>query len=694
MAITIIVRNNTTSKIYIDDLGIDLDASEVRNLTETFRKEMLYASDDLIDLVSSGDLDVNDGTQYLSISEGLEHLQLMSLDQIRKRQIDDLADVPTKPIGSGEKVLQTDNGINQWVDKPPVINSIDDISGIPEVPTTGDEYLRDYDGLFMWTPSPAVSAMVQARRSTQYSEIPLVWTDFQFDNVDVETHDSVLEFDTITNARILIKEDGLYQIGYHFDVDDQVTTRVRVDDTTILPGSERFYGSETYETNFQGTCANVFYAYITAGSFITLQIMSATTAEYILPQATMIITKLEGITGPPGPAGGILTIEENSIEISNLVNTLNFIGGVSITEDSTSQVTIDVSGLPTELPCVEVLRTIQYDCTTTFVDITFDVTEVESHPTEIYHDDTNTDRIYAVDSGLYCVYYKTQIQSSGSTRRSEARVRINDNDVITSSQGFLNSYQNEIHHMTDIFTVDLAAGDYITLQIRSTTTPVVTFPPTVLGIFKLKGSKGDKGDKGDKGEPGAGGSPNILKNDSVVVANATDINFEGLNITVVDEGSNKATITVTEGSYEPKVIQCVNEDNYNINVDTPIRIDWTTESYKDSDYYTHSNASNPSRIYATNAGLYKVTYTVNYNGDNSRKNVRTRLRINGTTYETVGTAYSYTRTTTDNSGSNVASFLIPLTAGQYFEIMSDRQGSSGTGSLISDESWVIVEFIK
>jgi len=693
----IILKNNTPIDIFIEDLGIQIDSSASLNLLEIFTKEEVSNSDNVLTNVANGNFTVNDGTQDLSISNGIKHVTIQTewedLEEIPPHSLDDHLDVPTKPT-IGDNVLQCDDGTNTWIITPPTINSLDDINGVPTLPTTGDNFLRIKDGIIMWGNSPTSSSVVQIRRSTQYSDIPLSWTDFYFDQTDIETNPNIIEHDDSNKDRILIKEDGLYQIGYHFDFDDQVDARVSLNDTLVINGSERFTGEQGDVNDFQGVCANVFYANLSENDFITLQVMASSSAENIIEQATMIISKMEGVAGSPGPPGGTVEIKDENVQIVEYARTLNFTGGVDITADSTSSVTINISGVPIELPSVEARRTTVYNCTTTFTDITFDQTDVENYPSVIYHDDINTERIYVKEDGIYCIYYKSQMISSGTTRRSEARVQKNDTTTIPSSEGFLNSYQNEIHHITDIFIAELNADDFISLQLRSTTTPVASYPPTVFGIFKLKGSKGDKGDKGDKGEPGSGAAPNIYKDDSLVVANSDAINFEGTNINVTADSTSKVTITVTEGSYTPKVIQCVNEDNYNINNTTPIRIDWTNETYKDSDYYTHSTSSNTSRIYVLNSGLYKITYSVNYSGDNSRKNIRTRIRINGSTYQTIGLSYSYTRNNSNSYGNNNASCLLSLSANDYFEIMADQVGDSGDADLIEDESWVMVEFIK
>jgi len=697
--VAIIAINNTGSRILIEDLGKFIDSSASVDLTDIFEKEEISSSDDLLVYVSSGDITINDGTQDLNISDGIKQITIQTewedLEELPPHALDQHTDVPPKPE-TGETVLQCDDGTNTWIITPPTINSIDDIPGVPEVPASGDNYLRIEDGVIKWGSSPSKSPSVQVRRSTQYSDIPLTWTDFYFDLTDIETYSDVLEHDDVNQDRILIKEKGLYQIGYHFDFDDQVEVRVRINDTTVINGSYRNCGELGDVNDFQGTASNAFFVNLTENDYITMQVMSSSTAENIMIDANLIINKMEGISGVPGPPGGTIQVNDNGTEVVEFANVMNFEGGVDVTADSTSSVTINISGVPEELPAVEARRTTNYNCTTTFTDILFDQTDVENNTDVIYHDNSNTDRIYVEEDGIYCVYYKSQMMATGSTRRSEARVRVNDSDVIPASEGFLNSYQNEIHHITDIFVVELDADDYITLQLRSTSTPVIAYPPSILGIFKLKGSKGSQGDKGEKGDPGSGAAPNIFKDDSLVAGNVEEINFEGDNITVTEDSTSKVTITVDEsGGFTPKIIQCYNTTSVNINQATPQPISWGGEDVKDDDYYSHSNSSNNTRIYADVAGYYKLTYSINTdNADNSRTTIRTRVRRDGSTYEDRGTAYSYMRNTTDDKATNNASFIINLSANEYVEVLGDQEGSSGTTGTIIDESWISLEFIR
>lgn len=144
-----------------------------------------------------------------------------------------------------------------------------------------------------------------------------------------------------------------------------------------------------------------------------------------------------------------------------------------------------------------------------------------------------------------------------------------------------------------------------------------------------------------------------------------------------------------------QIIQCYNTTVQNLNQTTPQAIQWNNEDFKDA-LFTHSNVTNNSRIQINYDGVYEINYNVSMdNTTNSRATVRTRARINGTTYINIGTAMSYSRNTTDDKQSNTSGpFVLQLTNGDYIEIMGDRQGSSGTVNTISNESHIYIKLLR
>jgi hypothetical protein len=160
--------------------------------------------------------------------------------------------------------------------------------------------------------------IVQARRTTEYSVPNGSWGDISFDTTDVENDDSIIEHDNTNRDRILIKENGYYMISYHGDIDDEGMMRVRKNDTTVLPGSERDYGNHADAVDLEGPLANVFFASLNVGDFLTAQIQAASTAEILRVNPIFTVVKMQGPkgekgeTGDVGPAGEAFKIDEYS----------------------------------------------------------------------------------------------------------------------------------------------------------------------------------------------------------------------------------------------------------------------------------------------------------------------------------------------------------------------------------------------
>ena len=71
---TIIAKNNTSSAIPLDDLGVEIPGSGQRDLTLTFSVVDIYSSTELRDNVQSGDITINDGIEDLDIEDSLAHI--------------------------------------------------------------------------------------------------------------------------------------------------------------------------------------------------------------------------------------------------------------------------------------------------------------------------------------------------------------------------------------------------------------------------------------------------------------------------------------------------------------------------------------------------------------------------------------------------------------------------------------------
>lgn len=145
--------------------------------------------------------------------------------------------------------------------------------------------------------------VVQARRTTEYSVPNGTWGDISFDTTDLENDDTIIEHDNTNRDRILIKETGLYMIGFHGDIDDEGMIRVRVNDSTVLPGSTRDYGNHADAVDLEGPLANIFFASLNTGDFLTVQIQAASTAEILRVNPIFTVVKMQGPKGDKGDKG-------------------------------------------------------------------------------------------------------------------------------------------------------------------------------------------------------------------------------------------------------------------------------------------------------------------------------------------------------------------------------------------------------
>jgi len=162
----------------------------------------------------------------------------------------------------------------------------------------------------------------------------------------------------------------------------------------------------------------------------------------------------------------------------------------------------DCSCVSEELPCLQLIRTSNYTFTSSFVDVTFDQTDIENEPSVIEHDNINTDRILIKEDGIYKVCYGfSNMPTDYATFQS--RVRINDTTVVLGSLIEVKD-DNDMDGIACTCMVELEAGDYLTFQLGFINgSPGASVAKDIHFLsFKLQGSKGDKGDAGEAGADG------------------------------------------------------------------------------------------------------------------------------------------------------------------------------------------------
>ena len=190
--------------------------------------------------------------------------------------------------------------------------------------------------------------------------------------------------------------------------------------------------------------------------------------------------------------------------------------------------------------------------------------------------------------------------------------------------------------------------------------------------------------------------PDIQQQNVVITADANTINFQG-SVNVTNDGGNKASVSVTSTLGEEQIIQVGSTSNKDLNnLVTPVNIPWDIEMFKDTATFQHSNTVNSNRITVRCSGTFEFNYMFSIvNDNNQRKTLRSRIRVNGTTYITGSTAYAFTYSSSDDKSSLVSSsFLLDLQTNDYIEIMVNGQTNVGSVNLIPNESLLFVRILR
>jgi len=191
--------------------------------------------------------------------------------------------------------------------------------------------------------------------------------------------------------------------------------------------------------------------------------------------------------------------------------------------------------------------------------------------------------------------------------------------------------------------------------------------------------------------------PLDVEEENILIAEGVNtLNFMGA-VTVVDDGNNQTTITVTEPTFVEEIIQLSSTSTQDVNLfTTPFPIPWDVEDFKDNSAFSHSTTVNPSRITVLHNGIYEMNYMFSVkNDDNQRKTLRSRLSKNGTTFLQGSECYSFTYSKFDDNSTHVSSsFLVELNTNDYLEILVNGQTNSGPVHLLTEENLIFVRIMR
>lgn len=188
----------------------------------------------------------------------------------------------------------------------------------------------------------------------------------------------------------------------------------------------------------------------------------------------------------------------------------------------------------------------------------------------------------------------------------------------------------------------------------------------------------------------------VEENNVLIASDISTINFRG-SVDVTNDGGNQASVSIDgETENEEQVIQVGSSSTIDVNNATPTAIPWNIEMFKDVASFTHSNSSNPSRIQVLTNGTYEINYMFSIdNVENQRKTVRSRIRVNGTTYIPRSACYAFTYSSSDDNATLVSSsFLMDMNANDYLEILVNQQTNDGTANLVANENLLFVRIMR
>lgn len=199
---------------------------------------------------------------------------------------------------------------------------------------------------------------------------------------------------------------------------------------------------------------------------------------------------------------------------------------------------------PADMATLVVERTTDMALTGTYQEMTFDMTGLENDPAVLKHNDVNTEQIDVFTSGFHQVALAFGVtNSNASDQFLEAELRVDGTPVKTL---VFEVTKTDTEMVARVTGVPFTANTVVTLAFRQQGggTDLTIVGDTVFYITKMQGQKGDKG------TTGAGANIIVQKDDVTVGTVTSELNFEGSAVTsVVDEGSNKTTVTIDGGGF-------------------------------------------------------------------------------------------------------------------------------------------------
>ena len=347
----------------------------------------------------------------------------------------------------------------------------------------GQKLTTDGNGFLSWeSDTPTALTSVQTRRNSAYT-IPVTWGDITFGTVDVENNPAVISADTTNTDRVVVGEDGFYEINYDGVVDGGGSFRLRVNDSGTISGSFKNVFSNV--TGIAATTRNLdvsnnVIVELNQGDFITLQAQQDATvgASNLLTDATLKIKKLDssvGATGPEGPKGqpgsGVsIIVYDNGVNpnpTGGSYTILNFADGITAIDAGDGQ-TVNISGVTSAFPTGNTIQLVdgaggQSTNNVTPAVISFNTTNFIDNGVFSY----SAGVITVLKDGFYKLAYNIRTSSPNGTRGNQGvSFRLNGGGFIlptTTASYKRNSANTETSNSLSGYVFQLSTND--TLEV-------------------------------------------------------------------------------------------------------------------------------------------------------------------------------------------------------------------------------------
>lgn len=170
-----------------------------------------------------------------------------------------------------------------------------------------------------------------------------------------------------------------------------------------------------------------------------------------------------------------LDVKEDDILVVNNVNSLNFTGDVSVTDDGNNQSTIAVTSPEIDEEIIQCSSTSTQDVNNlvTSVSIPWDVEDFKDAIAFTHSTTTNPSRLYVLNDGIYELNYMFSINNDDNQRKTiRSRLRKNGTTYVNGSECYSFTYSkfdDNSTHVSSSFLVELNTGDYIEIMVNGQT---------------------------------------------------------------------------------------------------------------------------------------------------------------------------------------------------------------------------------